>query len=189
MVLPLTEFAPDPDWEDVPDPEPEEDDEPEEVHVAIDYSVRTKPKYPSDPAALEAYFARRKAAREAAALEAGAADYSIVITQPAEDFTSPISALASYAKLARENDWEVVKMAHSKALEPGKPIKSGPKEGQMNPDKEIEQQWIFLERGRERIIVCYELANGKTVGGRTLRRLNGVRLGDASLKAIIKGEA
>lgn len=164
-----------PDWDAVPEPERQ------------DYSIRSRVQYPDPAPEMTAQMWDNLRAERKARMEVvDESEYDIVITQEAVEFDEPCGPLATYVKLVHQNGWEIVTLAHSQAFAKGKPYKSGANEGKPRPDENIEQQWLHAKRGGERLIVAYEVVNGTVRGARTLRRINGVRLADAEMKARIK---
>lgn len=155
---------------------------------------RSKPLYPDpDPEGTARMWERwraDRAARRAALAKAQGADndeeFAPVVTLEAEEFDEPVSALASIISTAHKAGWSIVSIAHSQAFEKGKPFKTGDKAGQLRPDRELECQWVHLERGKQRAVVYYDLVNGITRSATTLRRINGVRYSDSEFKAKLK---
>ena len=109
-----------------------------------------------------------------------------VITQSAEEFDEPCSALGSFIKLAHTHGWDIVEIAHSRATARGKVIKSGERAGQFNPDWDIETQWLKIEKaGVGRGVVSYTLVNDKTYN--VYRSFNGLAgRSDAEMRGLIK---
>lgn len=109
-----------------------------------------------------------------------------IITREAEEFDDPISALASWMKTAHANGWKLHEMSHAFCHAKGKMIKSGAKEGQFNPDREIETQWIKIEKSDVgRAVISYTIINGKTYS--CYRSFNGLAgRSDAEMKEIVK---
>ncbi len=111
-----------------------------------------------------------------------------VITQKAVEFDEPNRALGTYVKDAISGGWTLVELAHAKATARGKVIKSGAKAGQRNTDREIETQWMKVEKvGVGRAVVSYTIFNGKS--NSVYRSFNGQVQGDKEMKAILKGES
>jgi hypothetical protein len=125
---------------------------------------------------------------EDAAIEVYKNNHPPLITQSAEEFDEPCSALGSFVKLAHAHDWDIVELAHSRAAARGKVIKSGERAGESNPDWDIETQWLKVEKGGVgRGVVGYTLINGKTY--KVYRSFNGLAgRSDAEMKSILKGE-
>lgn len=108
-----------------------------------------------------------------------------VITLEAEEFDDPVSSLASYVKLACGNGWTLIELAHSQCFAKGKTIKSGARAGETHPDREIETQWMKIEKlGVGRAVVSYTIINGKTDS--VYRSFNTLNLSDKDMKAAIK---
>lgn len=114
-------------------------------------------------------------------------DYGpVVVTQEAEEFDDPISALAAWVKRAHAGGWEILSIAHALSFAKGKPFGSGEKEGQPRPDFNIDTQWAHFKRGKDRASVIYTIVNGKTRGDRTNRYFNGEPVGDKEMQARMK---
>ena len=110
-----------------------------------------------------------------------------VITMEAEEFDDPCRSLGVWVKAAHQNGWTIVELAHSRCHAKGKVIKSGDREGQRNPDRGIETQWLKIEKsGVGRAVISYTIINGKNNG--TYRSFNGIAgRSDADMKGILKG--
>lgn len=108
-----------------------------------------------------------------------------VITSPAEEFDEPTKALAAFVKLAHASGWTLVELAHATCTARGKLVKSGARAGQRNTDREIETQWLKIEKaGVGRAVISYTIINGTTNG--VYRSFNGLHPSDAEMKGIIK---
>lgn len=174
-----------------------DDIEIEPVVERPDYSQRTELLFKdSDPEGTARMWEKiradrlaRQAALAAEAAEVGQVQESpVTVTLEAEEFDEPIKPLATLVSVAHKNGWEIVSLAHSKAFEKGKPVKTGARAGQMNPDKHHECQWVHLSKtGVGRIAVYYSIINDVPRGDTVSRRFNGERYSDRALKAIIKG--
>lgn len=154
--------------------------------------LRSVPAFPDpDPAGTTAMWERLRVERnEAHVVVEDEDEFEITVTQEAEEFDEPISALGTYVKLAVKSGWDIVNLGHSRAFAKGKPFKSGANEGQSRPDQNIETQWLYAEKeGCGRIAVSYTIINDTTRGTMTARRHNGTAYGDRELKSIIKGES
>lgn len=174
-----------------------DDIEIEPVFVRPDYSKRTELLFTdSDPDGTARMWAKiredrlaRQASLLAEAEDHGKADeFAVVVTAEAEEFDEPIKPLATVVGLAHKNGWDIVSLAHSQAFEKGKPVKTGARAGQMNPDKHHECQWVHLSKaGVGRIAVYYSIINDVPRGDTVTRRFNGERYSARDLNAIIKG--
>lgn len=173
-------------WDDVAD-----------VHL----DGRTVLKYPDpDPDGTAAMWARLhewRDARRAEAAAAGAAQNDQVyrnhekpvITQAAEEFDDPMRSLAGMVKLAHKNGWELVELAHAKCFARGKVLLSGERAGQRHPDREIETQWLKIQKsGVGRAVISYTIINGKADSSSTYRSFNGEPMSDAGMKGVINGK-
>lgn len=112
-----------------------------------------------------------------------------VITKPAEEFDEPCSSLGGWVKLAHASGWTLVELAHAFSTAKGKPFATGNKAGTIRGDRNMEIQWLKIEKaGVGRAVIAYPLNNGKTEGTRVYRSFNGQRYNDADMRKIVKGE-
>lgn len=173
------------DWDAVPDVHPD---------------GRTVLPHPSvSPGGMgwHEYFAKLRAARVAPEVEDSDDDGAAIykgheagrIVREAEEFDDPISPLAAFVKLGHKNGWEIKALSHAFSEHRGKPVQTGERAGQMNPDYSVELQWLHLRKeGHRQVSVSYTIINGEARGNYTLRLYGGERKSDAEIKAIIKGD-
>lgn len=110
------------------------------------------------------------------------------ITLEAEEFDDPIPALARVVKLGVGSGFNIVELSHSKCHAVGKVIKSGERMGSRHPDRDIETQWVKLEKeGRGRALVSYTIVNDKVDSTATYRSFNGTVRSDAEMKTLLGG--
>ena len=180
-----------PDWGSVPD---------------VDETGRSILPYPDlHPEFTAAVWERQHKYREDKRAEAAAKDNTLndeedvnsaykdyhppTITREAEEFDDPCSALATWVKRAVENDWELVELAHAESISEGKPYGTGAKAGQDRPTRNVDLQWIKIQKeGVGRALIVYPVIDGKVYGTRVSRRFNGQHYGDADMQKILKGE-
>lgn len=113
--------------------------------------------------------------------------YPARVTQEAEEFDEPCSALATWVKLAHKQGWEIVELAHAVSVSEGKPYGSGAQAGELRPTRNVDLQWLKIEKaGVGRGLVVYPVVNGKVLGTRVSRRFNGSMVSDAEMKEVVK---
>lgn len=159
-----------------------------------DWSVRSRLRFPDpDPegtAAMYARFREERRQRQEAEAEDDGSQYEWVISVTAREFDEPCGPLATYVKLAAKHGWEIVELGHSSAWRHQPPVATGENAGRERPDEHVERQWLYAQRGSERMTVSYELTGvyyDKVRGQNTVRRINGANYSDADMKAKIKG--
>lgn len=158
-----------------------------------DWRIRSRLRFPdADPEGTAAMYERfreeRRARREAEA-EDDDTKYDWVISLRATEFDEPCGPLATYVKLAAKQGWEIVELGHSQAWRHQPPVATGDNAGRERPDEHVERQWLYAQRGHERMVVSYELTgvdHDKVRGQNTVRRINGVNYSDAEMKAKVK---
>lgn len=109
------------------------------------------------------------------------------VTQEAEEFDEPCSSLAGWVKRAHASGWEIVELAHALSSSEGKPYGSGEKAGQPRPTREVDLQWLKIEKaGVGRGLIVYPVVNGKVLGTRVSRRFNGSVMSDKEMNEKVK---
>lgn len=112
----------------------------------------------------------------------------VVVHQTAYEFDDPTKALAGFVKIGHENGWELLSLARALSSAKGKPYGSGERQGQPRPDYDIDTQWVhFRKRGVGKVSICFTIINGTVRGNRTTRLFNGVQMGDADMKRVLRG--
>lgn len=113
-------------------------------------------------------------------------EYDIVITQEAEEFDEPTSALATWVSRAHKAGWEISSLAHAFSEQEQPPFKSGTRAGEARPRREYEAQWLHAKKGGHRASFYYLLNQGKVVAGKASRHYDGQVKSDAEMKTLIE---
>lgn len=113
--------------------------------------------------------------------------YPAKVTQEAEEFDEPCSALATWVKRAHANGWDIVELAHALSVSEGKPYGTGAQAGEPRPTRHVDLQWLKIEKtGVGRGLIVYPVVNGAVLGARVSRRFNGQVMGDKEMNEKVK---